>query len=46
MVTIKSLLNLYYRMLVYNDNHPLASGAAEIDNAINACLWLQEYVGV
>lgn len=43
---MKSLLNLYYRMLVYNDNHPLSSGAAEIDNAINACLWLQEYVGV
>ncbi|XP_043598877.1 acylamino-acid-releasing enzyme-like isoform X3 [Bombus pyrosoma] len=34
------------KMLVYNDNHSLASGSAEIDNAINACLWLHEHVGV
>ncbi|XP_050593009.1 acylamino-acid-releasing enzyme-like isoform X1 [Bombus affinis] len=34
------------KMLVYNDNHPLASGTAEIDNVINACLWLHEHVGV
>lgn len=31
-------------MLLYEDNHPLASGTAEIDNIINACLWLHEHV--
>lgn len=31
------------KMLVYEDNHPLSSGTAEIDNIINACLWLLEH---
>lgn len=31
-------------MLLYEDNHPLASGPVEIDNVINACLWLHEHL--
>lgn len=31
------------RMLVYEDNHTLGSGAVEIDNIINAALWLLEH---
>ncbi|OAD53128.1 Acylamino-acid-releasing enzyme, partial [Eufriesea mexicana] len=37
--------NVKTKMLLYEDNHPLASGIAEIDNVINACLWLHEHIG-
>jgi len=30
-------------MLVYEDNHTLATGLVEIDNLINDCLWLLEH---
>ncbi|XP_053986715.1 acylamino-acid-releasing enzyme-like isoform X1 [Hylaeus volcanicus] len=36
--------NVKTKMLLYEDNHPLASGPAEIDNVINACLWLLEHI--
>nr|XP_012139802.1 PREDICTED: acylamino-acid-releasing enzyme-like isoform X1 [Megachile rotundata] len=36
--------NVKTKMLLYEDNHPLASPAVEIDNVINACLWLHEHV--
>ena len=36
--------NVKTKMLVYEDNHPLATGTAEIDNVINACLWLHEHI--
>lgn len=32
------------KVLLYEDNHPLASGPAEIDNIINAYLWLHEHI--
>ncbi|XP_012268922.2 acylamino-acid-releasing enzyme-like [Athalia rosae] len=35
--------NVITKMLVYEDNHALGSGAVEIDNIINAALWLMEY---
>lgn len=35
--------NVKTKMLVYEDNHPLNSGSAEIDNVINVCLWLLEH---
>ncbi|XP_043515527.1 acylamino-acid-releasing enzyme-like isoform X2 [Frieseomelitta varia] len=38
--------NVKTKMLLYEDNHPLASGTAEIDNVINACLWLHEHIGM
>ncbi|XP_067204880.1 acylamino-acid-releasing enzyme-like isoform X2 [Linepithema humile] len=31
------------KMLVYDDNHPLSTGPAEIDHIINDCLWLLEH---
>ncbi|KZC05654.1 Acylamino-acid-releasing enzyme, partial [Dufourea novaeangliae] len=36
--------NVKTKMLLYEDNHPLASGPVEIDNVINACLWLHEHI--
>ncbi|XP_046143454.1 acylamino-acid-releasing enzyme-like isoform X1 [Osmia bicornis bicornis] len=36
--------NVKTKMLLYEDNHPLASGPVEIDNVINACLWLHEHL--
>lgn len=36
--------NVKTKLLLYEDNHPLASGTAEIDNVINACLWLHEHI--
>ncbi|XP_076680361.1 acylamino-acid-releasing enzyme isoform X2 [Andrena cerasifolii] len=36
--------NVKTKMLVYEDNHPLSTGTAEIDNVINACLWLHEHI--
>ncbi|XP_076752190.1 acylamino-acid-releasing enzyme isoform X2 [Xylocopa sonorina] len=36
--------NIKTKMLLYEDNHPLASGTVEIDNIINAYLWLHEYI--
>ncbi|XP_078036139.1 acylamino-acid-releasing enzyme isoform X1 [Augochlora pura] len=36
--------NVKTKMLLYEDNHPLATGPVEIDNIINACLWLQEHI--
>lgn len=36
----------YYRMLVYEDNHPLSTGSAEIDHIINDCLWLLEHTSI
>ncbi|XP_057327094.1 acylamino-acid-releasing enzyme-like isoform X1 [Microplitis mediator] len=32
------------KMLVYDDNHPLSSGPVEIDEIINAALWLLDHV--
>ncbi|XP_074102396.1 acylamino-acid-releasing enzyme isoform X1 [Cotesia typhae] len=34
------------KMLVYDDNHPLSSGPVEIDEIINAALWLLEHLKV
>lgn len=31
-------------MLVYDDNHPLSSGPVEIDEIINAALWLLDHL--
>lgn len=31
------------KMLVYDDNHQLSTGPAEIDHVINNCLWLLEH---
>ncbi|XP_043497598.1 acylamino-acid-releasing enzyme-like isoform X1 [Polistes fuscatus] len=31
------------KMLVYEDNHQLGSGTAEMDSVINLCLWLMEH---
>lgn len=31
------------KMLVYEDNHQLGSGTAEMDSLINLCLWLMEH---
>ncbi|XP_012538169.2 acylamino-acid-releasing enzyme isoform X3 [Monomorium pharaonis] len=31
------------KMLVYDDNHQLSTGSAEIDHIINDCLWLLEH---
>ena len=36
--------NVKTKMLIYEDNHPLATGTAEIDNIINTCLWLHEHI--
>ncbi|XP_076293755.1 acylamino-acid-releasing enzyme isoform X1 [Lasioglossum baleicum] len=36
--------NVKTKMLVYEDNHNLTTGPVEIDNVINACLWLQEHI--
>ncbi|XP_031836700.1 acylamino-acid-releasing enzyme [Nomia melanderi] len=36
--------NVTTKLLLYEDNHPLASGPVEIDNVINACLWLHKYI--
>ncbi|XP_066583990.1 acylamino-acid-releasing enzyme-like [Prorops nasuta] len=36
--------NVTTKMLVYEDNHPLASSVAEIDRIINECLWLIEHL--
>ncbi|KAG7210903.1 hypothetical protein KM043_016281 [Ampulex compressa] len=36
--------NVKTKLLVYDDNHPLSCGVAEIDNVINACLWLMEHI--
>ncbi|XP_017884457.1 acylamino-acid-releasing enzyme-like [Ceratina calcarata] len=36
--------NVKTKMLLYEDNHPLASGPVEIDNIINAYLWLHEHI--
>ncbi|XP_076234008.1 acylamino-acid-releasing enzyme isoform X2 [Calliopsis andreniformis] len=38
--------NVKTKMLLYEDNHPLATGPAEIDNIINACLWLHEHMQI
>ncbi|KAG5323506.1 ACPH enzyme, partial [Pseudoatta argentina] len=35
--------NVKTKMLVYDDNHQLSTGSAEIDHIINDCLWLLEY---
>ncbi|KAH0948413.1 hypothetical protein HN011_002804 [Eciton burchellii] len=35
--------NVKTKMLVYEDNHTLATGLVEIDNLINDCLWLLEH---
>lgn len=32
------------RLLVYEDNHPLSTGTAEIDHIINVCLWFLEHI--
>ncbi|GAB1863765.1 Acylamino-acid-releasing enzyme [Camponotus japonicus] len=34
------------KMLVYEDNHPLSTGPAEIDHIINDCLWLLEHTSI
>ncbi|KAK2575468.1 hypothetical protein KPH14_011199 [Odynerus spinipes] len=34
------------KMLVYEDNHQLGSGAAEMDSLINVCLWMIEHNGI
>ncbi|XP_043258175.1 acylamino-acid-releasing enzyme-like [Colletes gigas] len=36
--------NVKTKMLFYEDNHPLASGPVDVDNIINACLWLLEHI--
>ncbi|CAK9801993.1 Acylamino-acid-releasing enzyme [Anthophora plagiata] len=38
--------NVKTKMLLYEDNHPLATGPVEIDNIINACLWLHEHISI
>ncbi|XP_076182257.1 acylamino-acid-releasing enzyme isoform X2 [Ptiloglossa arizonensis] len=38
--------NVKTKLLLYEDNHPLASGPAEVDNVINACLWLLEHISI
>ncbi|KAI4497982.1 hypothetical protein M0802_006806 [Mischocyttarus mexicanus] len=35
--------NVKTKMLVYEDNHQLGSGTAEMDSLINLCLWLMEH---
>lgn len=35
--------NVKTKMLVYEDNHQLASGTAEMDSLINVCLWILEH---
>ncbi|XP_012282884.1 acylamino-acid-releasing enzyme [Orussus abietinus] len=35
--------NVKTKMLVYDDNHSLGSGPSEIDNIINAMIWLMEH---
>ncbi|KAG5334733.1 ACPH enzyme, partial [Acromyrmex charruanus] len=35
--------NVKTKMLVYDDNHQLSTGSAEIDHIINDCLWLLEH---
>lgn len=34
------------RLLVYEDNHPLSTGSAEIDHIINVCLWFFEHIPI
>lgn len=38
--------NVKTKMLVYDDNHQLGSGAAEMDSLINVCLWIIEHNGM
>ncbi|XP_032676975.1 acylamino-acid-releasing enzyme-like isoform X2 [Odontomachus brunneus] len=36
--------NVKTKLLVYDDNHQLLSGSAEIDHIINDCIWLLEHL--
>ncbi|XP_011141861.1 acylamino-acid-releasing enzyme isoform X2 [Harpegnathos saltator] len=36
--------NVKTKLLVYDDNHQLSSGPAEIDHIINDCIWLLEHL--
>lgn len=35
---------IYFRMLVYEDNHSLSSGTVEMDHLVNAGLWFLEHL--